>query len=744
VCWRYEHRDGKLTKVPYCATTGKLAATDEPWTWSEFNVAHAAVERFGYSGIGFVLTASDPFCFIDLDAPNGDPIIIERYNKILQAFDSYSEVSPSGQGMHIICKATLPQGRRRNKIEMYSSGRYMTVTGLTYQDRPIAEREVLAGQLWDELQITPKELFEAQSQPEQFTDKQIYDIASTAENADKFNSLWSGQFQTYYQSQSEADFALINILGFYSRNIEQIRRMFRQSGLGQRKKANREAYVDPMIKRSFDNMPLPVDVEGFKAQIASQLAAQATPDNEEKNPFAGPLFASVPDPNYDWTVPPGLLGEITQFIYAAAPRPVKEVALSGAIGLMAGICGRAYNVSATGLNQYVLLLAKTGIGKEGAASGIDRLIEQVKQQVPAVNEFIGPAEIASGQALIKYICKQPSFVCILGEIGLALQQMCLPSASPAQVTLRRKMLELYMKSGKGSKVRATIYSDADKNTPIVDSPAFSLFGESTPENFYKALDESSISEGLLPRFTCIEYFGKRPPLNEGHISVHPSEKLVQAVAEVAANALALAHNGRVINVEFDAEAEAISRKINCKYDERINNSEIEVARQLWNRAHLKCIKLAALVAVGINPFKPTITAEAMEWSVTLIERDITNILKQFETGNAGMETGEVNQINRVCEAVSRYFKMTLPEATKYDIPPGIFADKFIPTSFLQKRLLANRSFSMDRIGASASLKRAIQSLISEGALAIMNPIEAKTRYETRAQILIPTDLKRFR
>jgi len=53
------------------------------------------------------------------------------------------------------------------------------------------------------------------------------------------------------------------------------------------------------------------------------------------------------------------LGEIAHFIYNAAPRQVEEVAIAGAIGLLSGICGRSYNVSGTGLNQYILLLAKT-------------------------------------------------------------------------------------------------------------------------------------------------------------------------------------------------------------------------------------------------------------------------------------------------------------------------------------------------------------------------------------------------
>ena len=95
-----------------------------------------------------------------------------------------------------------------------------------------------------------------------------------------------------------------------------------------------------------------------------------------------------------------------------------EIGLAGALGLVAGIVGRAYNISGTGLNQYVLLLAPTGTGKEAIASGIDKLMAQVIRTVPAASDFIGPGEIASAQAIIKYMSKGPtSFVSLVGEFG---------------------------------------------------------------------------------------------------------------------------------------------------------------------------------------------------------------------------------------------------------------------------------------------------------------------------------------
>lgn len=103
--------------------------------------------------------------------------------------------------------------------------------------------------------------------------------------------------------------------------------------------------------------------------------------------------------------PEGLLGDIAEYFYESAPRPSKLISIAGAIGFFAGIVGRGYNISGTGLNQYILVLAPTGSGKEAMASGIDRLIVEIRKQVPAVSDFMGPAEIASGPALLKYLGK---------------------------------------------------------------------------------------------------------------------------------------------------------------------------------------------------------------------------------------------------------------------------------------------------------------------------------------------------
>jgi hypothetical protein len=350
---------------------------------------------------------------------------------------------------------------------------------------------------------------------------------------------------------------LIDIVAFYTQNREQIARIFRSSGLGQRDKAKRDDYVTAMTNRAFDRQLPEVDVESLQSLDRAFAEMLNREQQAKEDQFALPGFVSIngqpvypaseegkgaaegpaaptyatpgkdrdqADGQYAQDVvpvngssiifPPGLVGAVAEFIYAAAPRPVPEIALVGAIGLVAGIVGRAYNISGAGLNQYVLALAPTGTGKEAINSGVMKLVTAVRGDgvsgAPSIMDFIGPGDTRSDAALIKWLAKHPCFVSIQGEWGMRLKKMAAPNANANEIGVRGALMDLWGKSGHGNVLNPLAYSDKEKNTASVTSPSFTLIGESTPERFYEALDETLIADGLLPRFLTIEYNGQAP------------------------------------------------------------------------------------------------------------------------------------------------------------------------------------------------------------------------------------------
>jgi putative DNA primase/helicase len=119
----------KPDKVPYSARTGRRASSTDLLTWSTFQEALEAYANGGYAGLGFEFSSADPYTGIDLDnCVGGDGEIALWALEIVRYFDSYTELSATGTGLHVIVRGKVPN-RRKGDVEVYSSKRFFTVTG---------------------------------------------------------------------------------------------------------------------------------------------------------------------------------------------------------------------------------------------------------------------------------------------------------------------------------------------------------------------------------------------------------------------------------------------------------------------------------------------------------------------------------------------------------------------------------------------------------------------------------------
>jgi putative DNA primase/helicase len=103
----------KPDKVPYSARSGRKASSTDLLTWSTFQEALEAYENGEYAGIGFVFSSADPYTGIDLDNCVGaDGEIALWALEIARYFDSYTELSATGSGLHIIVRGEVPNRRK--------------------------------------------------------------------------------------------------------------------------------------------------------------------------------------------------------------------------------------------------------------------------------------------------------------------------------------------------------------------------------------------------------------------------------------------------------------------------------------------------------------------------------------------------------------------------------------------------------------------------------------------------------
>ena len=259
VCWTEKERDGKLTKIPVDPSTGRYASATDSATWNSFEAAHSRAETDDLSGLGFVFTDDDPLVGVDLDdcrIPETETAL-DWAEEIVDTLDSFTEISPSGTGFHVILEATLPGDRsRKGDVEIYETDRFFTVTGTHVEGTPetVEARPEGLATVYEAFVAPDQAASDASSSTDgspplgrkktsistggessepivDLSDEALLSKARNAKNGEKFDRLWRGS-TSGYDSQSEADMALCALLAFWTgSDVQRMDRLFRDSGL---------------------------------------------------------------------------------------------------------------------------------------------------------------------------------------------------------------------------------------------------------------------------------------------------------------------------------------------------------------------------------------------------------------------------------------------------------------------------------------------------------------------------------
>ncbi|KAA0744030.1 DNA primase [Bacillus sp. AY1-10] len=243
VLWRKEKRDGKPTKVPY-QVGGRKAQTDNRNTWSSFQEVMEVYQQGGYNGIGFVFSKDDPFVGIDVDKCVVDGDLSELAQEIMNIVPSYTEYSPSRNGIHIIVKGKLPlRGPGTGKkvpsigLEVYRHSRYFTFTGASINDNSVEESTENLKILFQKY-IEKKKVPAAPKTPSVSRESYISNLSNSelwermfnSKNGRAIRDLFCGMLIN--SDHSSTDMALANHLAFWAdKDAVKMDSMFRESAL---------------------------------------------------------------------------------------------------------------------------------------------------------------------------------------------------------------------------------------------------------------------------------------------------------------------------------------------------------------------------------------------------------------------------------------------------------------------------------------------------------------------------------
>lgn len=270
LCWKYIEVNGKKTKKPIAAYGGVTGTNSEyQKTWVTYDEVVSAMKRMNADGIGFVIPVG--LFFLDIDHRElTDPFV----QTMLKRFNSYAEISPSGNGLHIYGIVNLARlsiaedkdGKQKLDRQFYmknpNNGVELYIGGLTNRFATFTENAVHDVPLCDctEAVLTTLDKDMRRSQPKNYSakrdgDRETFDIICNLrkqKNGAKFSKLFDKGDFTDYGSQSEADLALCTMIAFRTgNNPEMIDTLFRQSAL-YRSKWDRADYREMTIQKAVE------------------------------------------------------------------------------------------------------------------------------------------------------------------------------------------------------------------------------------------------------------------------------------------------------------------------------------------------------------------------------------------------------------------------------------------------------------------------------------------------------------
>ncbi|AGU83743.1 helicase [Streptococcus anginosus C238] len=253
-------RDGKNTKLPLMPN-GKPAKSNDKTTWNSYEDCIAALNRNIGDGLGFML--GDGYIGIDIDKVSDDIFVYSMdYNAksmtadFLRGISTYAEISPSKTGLHFLGIGEVPGERKRYKnLEIYDKDRFFTVTGNVLKDRDRNKIINIDSELKPlyEKYIPKINVINSENKRNQITTflkddqdivEKLFDRGYFSYTGEDLRRIYYGNYESYFNSQSEADFFMLGRLLYYTADVEQAVSLMEKSGLKREKWYKRRGNTD--------------------------------------------------------------------------------------------------------------------------------------------------------------------------------------------------------------------------------------------------------------------------------------------------------------------------------------------------------------------------------------------------------------------------------------------------------------------------------------------------------------------
>ena len=365
-------------------------------------------------------------------------------------------------------------------------------------------------------------------------------------------------------------------------------------------------------------------------RLIDQAGKQQPPPEKQVHAF--------PDPGFDPLDVDGVLKELIEYMLATATRPQPVLALGNALCALGAIMGRRYRTE-TNLrtNLYVVGIADSGSGKNHSREIINELFMEA-----GLGRFLGGHRIASGAGLLNAIHQQPAILFQQDEFGMFLHAAADRRRSPRHITdILDIMTEMF--TAAGSLFLGTEYAGRDGKNPRKDinQPCLCIYGTTTPNHFWNALQSANVGDGSLARFLILQTEDDYPEENRNRAERKTPETLLEGIKRIADGgkpgegnlAGMLPGPETAVNpmtATISPQARELFRSLSDEVTERLRKARGTPYTAVLSRIGENAAKIALVRAVSFDPEQPVIREADASWAIRLVQHSVATVIEQVE------------------------------------------------------------------------------------------------------------------
>lgn len=366
-----------------------------------------------------------------------------------------------------------------------------------------------------------------------------------------------------------------------------------------------------------------VDLSAFiETATVSEAPMRESEESDDLYPNPGPLRSEL-------LSVPGFVNELKDYTLATSPRPNVVAAFNGALAMMSFLGGRKYTDAYNSrTNNYFITLGPSTSGKDNPRDANRNLLFELGMSAQSAEAF------ASGQGLEDALAVTPSMLFQPDEVDSVFRN--LRKDDSVFNTMGATLLTLYT-SSKGVLTKRKTATQTRRfpmtGPSVIVHPSLVLLGSSTPDAFYGALAEHTLTGGLAGRCFILECT-ETADLQMPQLLPIP-ERLKQQGGylrdfQPGGNMVDLADampTPYVIPEAQDVSATlwgiAQDAEVQRKFFERKKN---EIGTALWGRAYEKVRKLAMVYALSENPYEPHFSEAGATWAYDIVSWSVRRLL----------------------------------------------------------------------------------------------------------------------